>query len=120
MIDMPDPCQSSISSLARLSTGSGNMAGPALKLNTRVMNHPRDSRPQGLILHRSIIKVDWLFGIYRLFYRRFTVFGVLNIPINLVFVLFQRLNSLDAHEFFPLAELDQANALGIATQHGDF
>src|SRR5207244_2220385 len=36
--DMPDPCQSSISSAAWRSTGSGRAAGPALKLKTRVMN----------------------------------------------------------------------------------
>src|SRR5688500_6929002 len=35
--DMPDPCQSSISSAAWRSTGSGSAAGPALKLNTRVI-----------------------------------------------------------------------------------
>ena len=35
--DMPEPCQSSISSAAWRSTGSGSAAGPALKLKTRVM-----------------------------------------------------------------------------------
>ena len=35
--DMPEPCQSSISSAAWRSTDSGRAAGPALKLNTRVM-----------------------------------------------------------------------------------
>jgi len=34
---MPLPCQSSISSAAWRSTGSGNTAGPALKLMTRDM-----------------------------------------------------------------------------------
>ncbi len=35
--DMPLPCQSSISSAACRSTGSGSAAGPALKLKTRVI-----------------------------------------------------------------------------------
>ena len=35
--DMPLPCQSSISSAAWRSTGSGRTAGPALKLKTRVI-----------------------------------------------------------------------------------
>ena len=35
--DMPEPCQSSISSAAWRSTGSGSVAGPALKLKTRVI-----------------------------------------------------------------------------------
>src|SRR3954471_15656371 len=35
--DMPEPCQSSISSAAWRSTGSGSAAGPALKLKTRVI-----------------------------------------------------------------------------------
>src|SRR6185295_15442915 len=34
MPDMPDPCQSSISSRAFSNTGCGKTAGPALKLNT--------------------------------------------------------------------------------------
>ena len=35
--DMPLPCQSSISSAHRRSTGSGRTAGPGLKLKGRVM-----------------------------------------------------------------------------------
>src|SRR5438477_2137368 len=35
--DMPLPCQSSISSAAWRRTGSGRVAGPALKLKTRVI-----------------------------------------------------------------------------------
>src|SRR2546423_12276287 len=35
--DIPEPCQSSISSAACRSTDSGRAAGPALKLKTRVM-----------------------------------------------------------------------------------
>ena len=35
--DMPEPCQSSISSAAWRNTGSGRVAGPGLKLKTRVM-----------------------------------------------------------------------------------
>src|SRR3954467_900176 len=34
MTDIPDPCQSSISSRAFSRTGCGKTAGPALKLNT--------------------------------------------------------------------------------------
>src|SRR5262245_66251561 len=34
---MPEPCQSSISSAARLRTSSGRTAGPALKLKTRLL-----------------------------------------------------------------------------------
>ena len=39
--DMPLPCQSSISSAAWRSTDSGSVAGPALKLKTRVIENLR-------------------------------------------------------------------------------
>ncbi|KAG1301088.1 hypothetical protein G6F63_016829 [Rhizopus arrhizus] len=38
-IEAPDPCQSSISACAWRRTDSGKVAGPALKLNARVMSH---------------------------------------------------------------------------------
>jgi phage tail sheath gpL-like len=39
LTDMPLPCQSSISAAACCSTGSGNTAGPALKLNTLAISY---------------------------------------------------------------------------------
>jgi hypothetical protein len=44
---MPLPRQSSISSAARCNTGSGNTAGPALKLNTRMKNHFESQAARG-------------------------------------------------------------------------
>ena len=48
--DMPLPCQSSISAAACCSTGSGSTAGPALKLNTRMVGFRVGTVREGAIV----------------------------------------------------------------------